>query len=745
VLVDPVTGTDTLTLADENGNDLTLKLGSTDQIALYNGGLWASSPTTDVDPHDIQVNGADAWSQATAGQRDGMDVNISSGIRTLQLVCADRTVADQDLVTITVNGANTVLTESTDFDCEGEASEEVCCDNLGAAITTALGASTVVPDCDTTAGTCYLQFDQRTVYAVDDITYTDGGVDGVFGTLTEGVDGDVNIHTAHNALQVTPNSILIGDGTSAYPALGFSADNDGTGTGIKRGAANRFNIITNGVSRSYWTTAQFVTELPVNINGHRVFDSSAALNLGGTYAATRGGVTGSVTIGKDAGSISLEVEGLAYFESDIVAGGYVYVSNLGVRPLSSAVNLQLYSAPLSTAAATQPVYIYSGGQTNAGDFASGAVNIASGPTTDADGGSPSGPVNIYSGAAGGGAFQADAGDVVMSVNGAPGSGETVLTLYGATGDAAFGSNLSIGELLYLDDDGDSYITGTNTDDVVTIFNNDGVGTGYTEIVNSNGAGAFSVGRTTATESSLLSITDGGADNEPGLLALFDDGGTGHYLWASTADVLRGLNSDPADDDAGGYAIMSFADGTIGAPGQQGTFDDVTLADDLLLADGAAIGITGNEVITFDAAGTVTVSGATLDTASAKGARTAIALNVESVTFPGGGGAASQVTVGSLIPDGAILDGISTYVTTADNGGACTGYTVGDGADDDLYGVAATETQGTTTDPTSATASISNPQFGGPFEVTITGTGGNCIDMVVRITAHYRLITADTTL
>jgi hypothetical protein len=380
------------------------------------------------------------------------------------------------------------------------------------------------------------------------------------------------------------------------------------------------------------------------------------------------------------------------------------------------------------------VDIFSGNQLNVGDVASGGIAITVGSTnTDGD----VGDIIMKTDTAGAGA--ADAGDILFQVNGA----NTKMLVDGSTGNVDITEDLNIGELLYLDDDGDSYITGTNTDDVITLYVNDAVGTGYVEVVNDTGGGAFAVGRTTATTASRLSITDGGNDNLAGELVLYADDGNGNFFWTSTADVFRAANAVQADDDAGGYAIMDLTNGTIGAATQQGTFDDVTLADDLLLADGAVVGITGNEVITFNAAGSIVASGGTFGLESAKGAATTHTLNVESITFPGGGGAASQVTVGSIIPDGAILDGITTRVTTADNGGACTGYTVGDGADIDLYGVAATETQGTTTTPTSATASISNPQFGGPFEVTITGTGGNCIDMVVAITAHYRLLTAAT--
>lgn len=49
--------------------------------------------------------------------------------------------------------------------------------------------------------------------------------------------------------------------------------------------------------------------------------------------------------------------------------------------------------------------------------------------------------------------------------------------------------------------------------------------------------------------------------------------------------------------------------------------DIALSDDILLADGAVVGITGNEIITFNAAGTIAVSGADLIVGDYKSYRT----------------------------------------------------------------------------------------------------------------------------
>jgi hypothetical protein len=58
-----------------------------------------------------------------------------------------------------------------------------------------------------------------------------------------------------------------------------------------------------------------------------------------------------------------------------------------------------------------------------------------------------------------------------------------------------------------------------------------------------------------------------------------------------------------------YDIDGGIDFKIDSTGNITTAGDVSVGDDVLLADGAVVGITGNEVITFNAAGTINVSGA----------------------------------------------------------------------------------------------------------------------------------------
>lgn len=119
--------------------------------------------------------------------------------------------------------------------------------------------------------------------------------------------------------------------------------------------------------------------------------------------------------------------------------------------------------------------------------------------------------------------------------------------------------------------------------------------------------------------------------------------------------------------------------------------------------------------------------------------------VQSVTFAGGGGAASGVTSG-LIPRGAAVKQIVGRVTTT--GTTCTSFTVGvdygAGLDADMIGAGISPAANTTFTPATATADwVQGCYKVGGCEVTITATGGNCVNLVVAITAFYDTGTAPT--
>jgi len=111
---------------------------------------------------------------------------------------------------------------------------------------------------------------------------------------------------------------------------------------------------------------------------------------------------------------------------------------------------------------------------------------------------------------------------------------------------------------------------------------------------------------------------------------------------------------------------------------------------------------------------------------------------ETLTFAGGGGDASKTTT-NLIPAGSRDVVVTARVLT--QGANCTSADYGEsGGTVDLWGddiaVAAT----TTVDPTDYTSNLTfNTETA--TDVIITGVGGNCVDMVVRVGARYCVFTA----
>ena len=123
---------------------------------------------------------------------------------------------------------------------------------------------------------------------------------------------------------------------------------------------------------------------------------------------------------------------------------------------------------------------------------------------------------------------------------------------------------------------------------------------FVEFVTSDGHGRFVLGRTTATEASGLTITDGEGE-DPGYIELYDDAGGGNFIFMTTANELRGATSlYGADEDAHGYVIMDFDDGTIGGSAQDVLANDITGAGEIVSTPG------GDDTVSD--AGTIDVTG-----------------------------------------------------------------------------------------------------------------------------------------
>ena len=198
-----------------------------------------------------------------------------------------------------------------------------------------------------------------------------------------------------------------------------------------------------------------------------------------------------------------------------------------------------------------------------------------------------------------------------------------------------------------------------TDSVLTFYAGAATpGNSFVEFVRSDNSGAFIIGRTTATAPSTVAITDGGADNEPGTLQLYDDGGSAGHFWVSTNNELYGHTSAPADDDTDGFPIMDLDNGAIGESGVSfggltitaagNTFNLTQGTGSLDVAAGVAVDIDVNitantEALTFDQS-VSTGDGVTFSTVSA------------TTTFSGGG----DITTS----DGAVAAAVETVGTLA---------------------------------------------------------------------------------
>lgn len=118
-----------------------------------------------------------------------------------------------------------------------------------------------------------------------------------------------------------------------------------------------------------------------------------------------------------------------------------------------------------------------------------------------------------------------------------------------------------------------------------------------------------------------------------------------------------------------------------------------------------------------------------------------ALKSAKTTLSGVSGA--TVTATSLIPDGALVVGVTTKVTTAlGTGNGTSGYQVGDGTDADRWGQVAAVASGTTTDNTNAT-STTVTLFTSENNVVITADGGNFDGTgVIDVCVFYLIAQAD---
>jgi len=114
----------------------------------------------------------------------------------------------------------------------------------------------------------------------------------------------------------------------------------------------------------------------------------------------------------------------------------------------------------------------------------------------------------------------------------------------------------------------------------------------------------------------------------------------------------------SDNDNDGFTIGSAGstvtvESVVFTGGAITGVTDITVSNDVLLSDGAVVGITGNEIITFNAAGTIVASGGIFSSTGGEAVQTPLA------------GATADFAANFT---GAYLYG-GTYVATSDSGDA----------------------------------------------------------------------------
>ncbi len=109
------------------------------------------------------------------------------------------------------------------------------------------------------------------------------------------------------------------------------------------------------------------------------------------------------------------------------------------------------------------------------------------------------------------------------------------------------------------------------------------------------------------------IAEISADTSVNITTTADTDITMNFVGTTASGVLKWME----DEDYFQFSDAVLMDLTLTLTG------DISVGDDVLLADGAVVGITGNEIITFNAAGSINVTGATMDVDGAFTATTII--------------------------------------------------------------------------------------------------------------------------
>jgi len=466
----------------------------------------------------------------------------------------------------------------------------------------------------------------------------------------------------------------------------------------------------------------------LNMNGGRVFDGANALQLGTAAATTHGLGTGDVLAGGD-----FEVDGTAYFDNQLRSEALFTVSS-GVtnymRLQSGVDDGTIMSLNMGGGADNGNLIITAGANRSKDhdhDIAATNPTLFIHSATDPDTDNAQWLSLSH---------DTDSG-LITTGNGPLALGTDAATGHGlGAGDVLAGGALEVDGLAYFDEtiytanDKSIGIGGSSSKYFWLDYSTSVVGMRLmgTDIDGSN------------TDGALLYAKYGGDDLYLGRVGqkLYFDGDQGTPVIYIAAGATNRLDTYVS----GVRATQTFSTGVRFADDKSVFLGDVSDYGLLYNSANTQLELNSTDGDTGAGAGTdvnvLTVNDGDTDithTLDAKGATTTSGGSYEDLTCS----ASASLTTSGLIPDGAWLIGVTTRVTTALT--TATDYSVGDGSDVDLYGVAGAVTQGTTTDNSDATATWSNPKLiAGEVTLTFTGT---CDAGVIRVNAHYMTVGAAT--
>jgi hypothetical protein len=214
--------------------------------------MWCTAKVADAAAMEGTYQAGNAYPSATGASRVGGAMNIAGGIGSMKITVADYTQCATDTLTITVNGADTVLTEGTEWN--DATSNNATAGTIAAAIDTALAA----------------YMDATAASAVVTVVPVPGDTFGVV-LATSDTNCLTIVDGAEGAIRLWGNVDLEGN-----DFFGLASDSD---TYIHRSAANTWQCVAGGTTAATFN-ATGATLYSLDVTGGLITEGD------GTYSWT---------------------------------------------------------------------------------------------------------------------------------------------------------------------------------------------------------------------------------------------------------------------------------------------------------------------------------------------------------------------------------------------------------------------------------------------------------------------------